>query len=91
MIVQHYHFTNRIHEELGNGQYGVVNRGVWSVEEEEREVAVKSPTDGSTEEKRIEFLQEAAIIGQFRHPNVLALCGIAMTREPVSNRASATL
>ena len=54
--------------------------------EEEREVAVKSLTDGSTEEKRIEFLQEAAIVGQFRHPNVLALCGISMTREPVSNR-----
>jgi len=39
----------------------VVNRGVWSVGDEEREVAVKSLADDSTEDKRIQFLQEAAI------------------------------
>ena len=43
-------------EELGSGEFGVVRRGVWSVGGEEREVAVKSLADGSTEEKRIQFL-----------------------------------
>ena len=36
------------------------------MEGEEKEVAVKSLADGSTEEKRIQFLQEAAIMGQFK-------------------------
>ena len=67
-----------IADELGSGEFGVVRRGVWSVGGEEREVAVKSLADGSTEEKRIQFLQEAAIMGQFQHPNVIKLYGILL-------------
>ncbi|CAI8003954.1 Ephrin type-B receptor 1 [Geodia barretti] len=63
-------------ERLGIGEFGVVRRGVWSVGGEEREVAVKSLVDGSTEEKRIQFLQEAAIMGQFKHPSIISLHGI---------------
>ena len=50
---------------------------------EEREVAVKSLADGSTEEKRIQFLQEAAIMGQFKHPNVITLHGVLLESKPV--------
>ena len=50
---------------------------------EEREVAVKTLADGSTEEKRIQFLQEAAIMSQFKHPNVITLHGVLMEKEPV--------
>ena len=32
----------RLSSELGSGEFGVVRKGVWSVEREEREVAVKS-------------------------------------------------
>ena len=70
--------------ELGSGEFGVVRRGVWSVGEEEREVAVKTLADGSTEEKRIQFLQEAAIMSQFKHPNVITLHGVLMEKEPVN-------
>ena len=70
-------------DELGQGEFGVVMKGVWSVGEEEREVAVKSLADGSTEEKRIQFLQEAAIMCQFRNPNVITLHGVLMDHEPV--------
>ena len=80
------HFTSlypRLKEELGSGEFGVVRRGVWSVGGEEREVAVKSLADGSTEEKRIQFLQEAAIMGQFKHPNVITLHGVRIEKEPV--------
>lgn len=43
-------------------------------------VAVK--TLKSTEESdRVRFLQEAAIVGQFQHTNVIALCGVVF---PVS-------
>ena len=68
------------------GEFGIVMRGVWSVGGEEREVAVKSLADGSTEEKRIQFLQEAAIMSQFKHPNVITLHGVLMDQDPVSYR-----
>ena len=51
---------------------------------EEREVAVKTLADGSTEEKRIQFLQEAAIMSQFKHPNVITLHGVSMEKESVN-------
>ena len=70
-------------DELGSGEFGVVREGIWSVDGKEREVAVKSLADGSTEEKRIQFLQEAAIMGQFKHPNVITLLCVNFTSEPV--------
>ena len=73
----------RLSSELGSGEFGVVRRGVWSVGREEREVAVKSLADGSTEEKRIQFLQEAAIMGQFKHPNVITLHGVLLESTQV--------
>ena len=76
----------RLSDELGSGEFGVVRRGVWSVGGEEREVAVKSLADGSTEEKRIQFLQEAAIMGQFKHPNVITLHGVLLDCDPVRQR-----
>ena len=75
--------THSLSSELGSGEFGVVRRGVWSVGGEEREVAVKSLADGSTEEKRIQFLQEAAIMGQFKHPNVISLHGVLLDCSPV--------
>ena len=48
-------------------------------------VAVKmlnSTSDGD----RVRFLQEGAIMGQFRHDNIVALCGLVLKGEPVSKR-----
>ena len=59
-----------------------VKEGVWSVGEEEREVAVKSLADNSSE-KRIQYLQEAAIMGQFKHPSIVTLHGVITASEPV--------
>ena len=73
----------RLSDALGRGEFGVVRRGVWSVGGEEREVAVKTLADGSTEEKRIQFLQEAAIMSQFKHPSVITLHGVFIDKEPV--------
>ena len=73
----------RLLSELGSGEFGVVRSGVWSVGGEEREVAIKTLADGSTKEKRIQFLQEAAIMSQFKHPNVITLYGVLMEKEPV--------
>ena len=36
------------------------------------------------EAERVKFLQEAAIMGQFHHPNVIALHGVVTVGEPVN-------
>ena len=42
----------------------------------EVEVAVKSINGRANRDERIRFLQEAAIMGQFNHPNIIKLLGI---------------
>ena len=70
---------------LGSGQFANVEEGTWKkgVNKEIR-VALKTMKPGSTEEDKIEFLQEAAIMAQFQHPNVVSLYGIVNKGEPVS-------
>ena len=46
-------------------------------------MAVKTLKEGSGEEDRVKFLQEAAIMGQFKHPNVVEMYGVVQG-EPVS-------
>ena len=58
--------------------------GVWQSPTGAMEVAVKQLQPGVTEAEKIRFLQEAAINGQFRHPNVVQLIGVVTTGEPVS-------
>ena len=47
------------------------------------DVAVKQLRSGASEEEEVKFLQEAAINGQFRHPNVVQLIGVVTMGEPV--------
>ena len=78
--------TCRIKGHLGSGQFGNVRKGVWQTSTEEMiNVAVKCLAEGSTERERIKFLQEAAIMGQFKHPNIVSIFGIVTTSEPVRN------
>ena len=69
---------------LGSGQFGSVKSGIWKTEKSEVKVAVKSLNQGISEETRVKFLQEAAIMAQFRHPNVTLLYGVVIEGEPVS-------
>ena len=69
---------------LGSGNFGEVSKGEWQCGEGPVEVAVKTLKSGSTEEEEVRFLQEAAIMGQFRHPNIVQLLGVVTLREPVS-------
>ena len=62
-------------------------RGVWSHSELDseqvmkEEVAVKTMEDGASEGDRVKFLQEAAIMGQFDHPNIIKLIGVTLNAE----------
>lgn len=46
-----------------------------------KDVAVKSLKGGASEEQRICFLREAAIMGQFEHPNILQILAIAYDED----------
>ena len=71
----------RASQQLGSGQFGTVKRGTWYRQSDEvLEVALKaqnSSQDESNDPGRIKLLQEAAIMVQFSHPNVLKLYGVA--------------
>ena len=63
----------------------MVYRGVWSHSKKHdlvtEEVAVKTMEEGASEDDRVKFLQEAAIMGQFNHPNIISLLGIIPKQE----------
>jgi serine/threonine protein kinase len=46
-------------------------------------VAVKSLNKTAGEGERVKFLQEAAIMGQFYHPNIVRLHGVVTVGNPV--------
>ena len=82
-------FFCSLKEQLGRGQFGIVHRGIWRDEpevgdKEITEVAVKSMENGAILEERVKFLQEAAIMGQFKHPYILQVLGI-LTGDNVSS------
>ena len=49
------------------------------------EIALKTLKQGSPESDTVKFLQEAAINGQFKHPNVVKLFGVITVGKPVSD------
>ena len=67
----------RIIDHLGSGN---VEKGTW----QSKEVALKMLKTGSIEEDKVKFLQEAAIMAQFKHPNIVTLHGVVSDKEPVS-------
>ena len=76
----------RITEALGSGQFGEVSKGIWQSPMGTMDVAVKQLQPGASEVENIMFLQEAAINGQFRHPNVVQLMGVVTDEGPVSEK-----
>lgn len=60
-----------------------MSEGVWQNGIRSVQVAVKILNDGTTESDKVKFLQEAAIMAQFKHPNVVLLHGVVSKCEPV--------
>ena len=68
---------------LGSGQFGLVSKGLWYSPAGPKEVAIKVLQDKADKMEKVKFLQEAAIMGQFHHPNVITLHGVVTVGEPV--------
>ena len=80
-VILFLHWFNRKVAHLGSGEFGSVDRGQWTSERGVMEVAVKTLTDSAN---TVKFLQEAAIMAQFKHPNVIALRGVVSDGISVS-------
>ena len=67
---------------MGVGEFGVINRAMWEPSTgKEIEVAVKSLNTDADEKDKLRSLQEAAIMCQFDHENVIKLYGV-VTEAP---------
>ena len=71
---------------LGEGEFGEVYKAVLKTPTgTSQDVAVKVVKKGAPQEERLKLLQEAAILGQFRHRHVVSLFGVVTLGEPVSS------
>ena len=69
---------------LGSSQFGEVCKAQWTVDGHTLELAVKNIKSGAPDVDKVKFLQEAAIMGQFNHSNVIKIYGVVTLGEPVS-------
>lgn len=69
-------------EGIGCGQFGDVFTGIWTSSDGECEVAIKSLILDDAGSK-VKFLQEAAVMSQFNHPNIIQLLGVVAEGSPV--------
>ena len=61
---------------IGEGAFSTVSKGSWNIAGVSYDVAIKSLIKSSSEIDKIKLLQEAAIMGQFQHPNIVKLFGV---------------
>ena len=63
-----------------------MDKAVWKRNEGmEMEVAVKQLKKKATEEDRIKLLQEAFILSQFSHTNIVKLYGVVVEKRKVTS------
>lgn len=75
---------------LGSGRFGMVIKAMWKSPSVNLEVAAKKLRKGALPEERVRFLQEAAIMRQFNHPNVVQMKGVMIDRLPATQETVST-
>ncbi len=73
---------------IGSGHFGVVLKGTWKSPGRTIPVAIKTANSEASKEEQLKFLQEAAIMGQFHHPNIVRLHGVVTMEQPVRESMS---
>ena len=71
--------TITVLEKLGSGEYGEVSKGVWDSPVGDMNVALKVMSQDIDEQSKTAFLQEAAILGQFRRKRLSSSCISSVT------------
>lgn len=67
-----------INKELGMGEFGVVQQGVWCNEGERIQVAIKCLSRDRMQSNMVEFLKEASIMHNIDHPNIVRFFGVVL-------------
>ena len=78
-------FPDRKSKRCGSGYFGDVFKGVWETPYGPKDVAIKMLKPGTSQSQKVKFLQEAALMAQFKHPNIVRLFGAVTLEEPVSS------
>ncbi|EPY80735.1 ephrin type-B receptor 6 [Camelus ferus] len=74
----------RIEEVIGAGSFGEVRRGRLQPRgRREQAVAIQALWTGGAESLQMTFLGQAAVLGQFQHPNILRLEGVVTKSRPL--------
>ncbi|XP_037089033.1 activated Cdc42 kinase-like isoform X2 [Pollicipes pollicipes] len=68
-----------VNKELGTGEFGVVQQGVWTNEEGHRiQVAIKCLSKQRMQSNPTEFLKEATIMHNIEHEHIVRLYGVVL-------------
>ncbi|XP_057330386.1 uncharacterized protein LOC130670836 isoform X2 [Microplitis mediator] len=67
-----------VNKELGIGEFGIVQQGVWSNDGERIQVAIKCLSRERMQNNPIEFLKEAAIMHAIDHEHIVRLYGVVL-------------
>ena len=75
------HSGIRVSGHLGSGNFASVEKGVWVSSSGTKDVAVKTLHRDVGDANRVKCLQEAAIMAQFHHPNIVLLHGVVIYQD----------
>ncbi|XP_049843719.1 activated Cdc42 kinase-like isoform X2 [Schistocerca gregaria] len=67
-----------VNKELGSGEFGVVQQGVWTNDGERIQVAIKCLSRERMQNNPIEFLKEAGIMHSIDHEHIVRLYGVVL-------------
>ncbi|XP_026666542.1 activated Cdc42 kinase-like [Ceratina calcarata] len=67
-----------VNKELGIGEFGVVQQGVWTNDGERIQVAIKCLSRERMQNNPIEFLKEAVIMHSIDHEHIVRLYGVVL-------------
>jgi serine/threonine protein kinase len=70
-----------VNKQLGNGEFGIVQQGVWTNGNERIQVAIKCLCRERMLSNPMEFLKEAAIMHSIDHENIVRLYGVVLSTD----------
>ncbi|XP_039446960.1 activated Cdc42 kinase-like isoform X3 [Culex pipiens pallens] len=70
-----------VNKQLGTGEFGIVQQGVWTNGTERIQVAIKCLCRERMQSNPMEFLKEAGIMHSIEHENIVRLYGVVLDTE----------
>ncbi|XP_030558596.1 activated Cdc42 kinase-like isoform X2 [Drosophila novamexicana] len=70
-----------VNKQLGIGEFGIVQQGVWTNGSERIQVAIKCLCRERMQSNPMEFLKEAAIMHSIEHENIVRLYGVVLATD----------